>query len=173
MCVSYFARKYGIQFNKRQGKARVGYGDVDGIQTALARPQTYMNLSGQAVAILFKKLKPGIEDLIIVHDDLDLALGRIRIRSGGSSGGHNGVESIISEIGSADFTRVRVGIGRPVPTEDLDTQQPDIIAYVLSDFTEEESIIVKQVVTRVSEALQCLLTEGLVTAMNRYNAFRD
>ena len=132
----------------------------------LARPQTYVNQSGQSVSRLIQKLNINTNDLLVIHDDLDLPLGKIRIRRGGSSGGHKGVDSIISYLGSQDFLRLRVGIERPVVSE---ITENDVIAYVLSDFTPEEEEVVIQVIPRVSEAILCILDEGLVTAMNRYN----
>ncbi len=127
-----------------------------------------MNLSGQSVSQLVKKFKLGLDDLIVIHDDLDLPLGKLRIRRGGSSGGHKGIESIISELGSQDFIRLRVGIGRPT-TNATEISEADIIKYVLGDFTPEEKKTISQVIPEVSEAILCLLTEGLVAAMNSYN----
>ena len=170
MCVSYFARRHSIQFNKKQGKARTGSGEVAGTKVVVARPQTYMNLSGQAVSRLVKKFNVSLDDLLVIHDDLDLPLGKIRIRRGGSSGGHKGVNSIIAELGSQDFLRLRAGIGRPPLAEgSSEIAEADIITYVLSDFTPEEKKIVNQVIPGVSEAILCLLTEGLTAAMNKYN----
>ena len=96
MCLNYFARTQGIQFDKKQGKARIGTGEVAGNKVVLARPQTYMNQSGQSVSRLVKKFNISLDDLLVIHDDLDLPLGKIRIRQGGSSGGHKGIESIIN-----------------------------------------------------------------------------
>jgi len=170
MCLSHFARAHGVSFDKKKGKARIGMGEVAGIPVVLARPQTFMNASGEAVSQLVRKFKVNIDDLIVVYDDIDLPLGRIRIRRGGSSAGHNGIESIIAELGTPDFNRVRVGIGRPTVMEGSnEAAEPDIVDYVLSDFTPEEKQTIEQTITLVSEAIRCLLTEGLVAAMNRYN----
>jgi PTH1 family peptidyl-tRNA hydrolase len=132
----------------------------------LAKPQTYVNLSGESVSQLVKKFNISLNDLIVIHDDLDLPLGKMRISYGSSSGGHKGVDSIIKELGSQDFTRIRVGIGRPNKAEISDDE---IIAYVLSDFTPEQKQAIVQVIPKVSEAILCLLTEGLNPAMNKYN----
>jgi len=169
MCLSHFARRQGIRFDKRQGKARTGIGEVAGNIVILARPQTFVNLSGQSVSRLVRKFDIGLGDLFVIHDDLDLSLGKIRIRHGGSSGGHKGVSSIIASLGSQDFARLRVGVGRPAAIEDSLQPGEDIISYVLSNFAPEEEQTVTQVVPRVSEAILCLLTEGLASAMNRYN----
>jgi PTH1 family peptidyl-tRNA hydrolase len=127
-----------------------------------------MNLSGQSVSRLVKRFNINLSDLLVIHDDLDLPLGKIRIRQGGSSGGHKGIGSIITELGSQDFLRLRVGIGRP-EISSAEISEADIIAYVLSDLTTEEKQVITQVVPRVSAAILCLLTEGLTAAMNKYN----
>ncbi|MDO8716272.1 MAG: aminoacyl-tRNA hydrolase, partial [Dehalococcoidales bacterium] len=113
MCVSHFAKEHSIAFDKKQGQARIGTGEIGGETVVVARPDTYMNQSGQAVSRLVKKFSVSLDDLIIIHDDLDLPVGRIRIRQGGSAGGHRGIESIINSLGGKEFLRVRVGIGRP------------------------------------------------------------
>jgi PTH1 family peptidyl-tRNA hydrolase len=119
MCVNHFARMHRFRFDRKQAKARIGLGQVADDRVVVARPHTYMNESGQAVNRLVKKYKVELDDLIVIHDDLDLPLGRIRIRSGGGSGGHKGIESIISELGSPEFPRIRVGIGLCILTEGL------------------------------------------------------
>ena len=163
--LNHFARTQGIRFDKKQGRARIGTGEVAGGEVILARPQTYMNRSGQSVSQLVGKFNISLNDLLVIHDDLDLPLGRIRIRQGGGSGGHKGVESIISCLESQDFLRLRVGIGRPA----TEINEADIITYVLSDFPPDEKQVMAQVIPRVSEAVLCLLAEGLVAAMNKYN----
>ena len=168
MCLNHFAGTQGIRFDKKQGQARIGFGEVAGSELVLARPQTYMNLSGQSVSRLVKKFNIDLSDLLVIHDDLDLPLGKIRIRQGGSSGGHKGINSIISELESQDFPRLKVGTGHPAVSS-AEISETDIIAYVLSDFTPEEKEVVTQFVPRVSEAILCLLTEGLTAAMNKYN----
>jgi PTH1 family peptidyl-tRNA hydrolase len=169
MCLGDFARKQGIRFDRKRGKARIGIGEVAGEGVILARPQTFMNLSGESVSRLVSGFDIALDDLLVVHDDLDLSLGKIRLRRGGSSGGHKGVDSIISSLGSEDFPRLRVGIGRPASSENHTESGEGIISYVLSDFTPVEKQIVTQVIPRVSEAMLYLLTEGLSAAMNRYN----
>ena len=175
-CLNYFARTQGIRFDKKQGKARIGTGEVAGsTKVVLARPQTYMNRSGESVSRLVKRFNINLNDLLVIHDDLDLPVGKIRIRQGGGSGGHKGVESIVACLGSQDFVRLRVGIGRPMAIEgsieisDADIIAADIIAYVLSDFTPDQKQIITTVIPRVSEAVYYLLTEGLTAAMNKYN----
>jgi len=170
VCLNHFARKQGIRFDEKQCKARVGLGEVAGGEVVLARPQTYMNKSGQSVGLLVRKFDVSLNNLLVIHDDLDLPVGKIRIRLGGSSAGHKGIGSIIAELGSQDFIRIRVGIGRPITIESATgIDETDIKAYVLSDFTPDEKQAITQVIPTVGEAILCLLTEGLVVARNKYN----
>ena len=170
MCLKHFARKQGIRFDKKQGFARIGTGEVAGSKIVLARPQTYMNSSGQSVSRLIQRFNIDLNDLLVICDDLDLPLGKIRIRHGGSSGGHKGVESIITELESPNFSRLRVGIGRPgVAESSTEISEADTIAYVLSDFTPDEKQTIAKVIPKVSEAILCFLTDGPTAAMNKYN----
>lgn len=170
MCVSHLARTQGIRFDKKQGYARTGTGKIADNRVVLARPQTYMNSSGESVSRLLKRLNISLSDLIVIHDDLDLPLGKIRLRHGSSSGGHKGIDSIIAHLGSRDFYHIRVGIGRPdtVATSARD-KEAEVIDYVLSDFTPGEEKTVTRVISEVSQAILCLLSEGLTAAMNQYN----
>jgi len=168
MCVSHLARVNKITFDRKQGQARTGIGNIAGSRVVLARPQTYMNASGESVSALLRKLDLTPSDLIVIHDDLDLPPGKIRLRLGGSSGGHKGIDSIIARIDTQDFYRVRVGIGRPDTGEDA-AKEDAVISYVLADFTPEEKKIIDTVIPQVSEAIICLLAEGLTAAMNKYN----
>ncbi len=170
MCLNHFARAHSLRFDKKQGKARIGSGEVAGSKVIVAKPQTYMNLSGQAVSRLVRKFNISLDNLLVIHDDLDLPLGKIRLRQGGGSAGHKGIESITAELGSQDFLRLRVGIGRPTITPgSAELSETDIVAYVLSDFTPDEKQTIVRVIPRVSEAILCLLTEGLMASMNKYN----
>jgi PTH1 family peptidyl-tRNA hydrolase len=170
MCISHLARMQGIHFDRKQGHARTGIGNIAGSRVVLARPQTYMNASGESVSALLRKLNLTPADLIVIHDDLDLPTGKIRLRLGGSSGGHKGIDSIIARIGTRDFYRIRVGIGRPDIAEvDATAREQAIIAYVLDDFSSEEKKIIDKAIPRVSEAIVCLLAEGLTAAMNEFN----
>ena len=166
MCLNHFARAHGIRFDKKQGRARIGIGEVAGNEVVAAKPQTYMNLSGQSVSRLARKFNINLNNLLVIHDDLDLPLGKIRICQGSGSGGHKGIESIISCLDSQDFLRIRVGIGRPATPE---ISEADIMTYVLGDFNPDEKQIINQAIPKVSEAILCLITEGLAVAMNKYN----
>ncbi|MBI4187003.1 MAG: aminoacyl-tRNA hydrolase [Chloroflexi bacterium] len=168
ICLAHLARTQGIRFDRKEAKARVGRGEIAGVEVMLAKPQTYMNLSGQSVGRLVGKFHISLSDLIVVHDDLDLPPGKIRIRPNGGSGGHKGIESIVSCLGSRDFLRLRVGIGRPATGID-DASEADIMSYVLGDFTAGEKQVIFTTAPLATEAIICLLTEGLAAAMNKYN----
>jgi len=169
MCVSHLAKVQKIPFDRKQGQARTGIGNISGHLAVLARPQTYMNASGESVSALMKKLNVSAADLIVIHDDLDLPVGKLRLRMGGSSGGHKGIDSIIARTGTQDFYRVRVGIGRPETEANAVDKESVVIDYVLRDFTHEEKKIIDMVIPEVSEAIAFLLAEGLTAAMNKYN----
>jgi PTH1 family peptidyl-tRNA hydrolase len=170
MCVRHLARKQRIRFDKKQGHARTGIGNIGRHRVVLARPQTYMNASGESVSALMRKLNLIPTDIVVIHDDLDLPTGKIRLRLGGGSGGHKGIDSIIARIGAQDFYRVRVGVGRPDTTATDDAGKEEaIISYVLSNFTREERMIIDKTVPEVSRAVVCLLTEGIDAAMNKFN----
>ncbi len=170
MCLNHFSKTLGVRLDKKHGQSRTGSGRADGVKLIVARPQTYMNLSGETVSQLVKKFRNDLADLTVIHDDLDLPVGKIRLRQGGGSGGHNGIASIKARLGSPDFCRIRIGIGRPLFFEEsAGDKESAIINYVLSDFGAEEKKIMAEVIPIVSRVIFCLLTEGLVTAMNEYN----
>jgi PTH1 family peptidyl-tRNA hydrolase len=166
--LNYFARHHSIRFDHRQCQAKVGLGEVRSEKLLLAKPGTFVNLSGNSVAGLVRKHDISLSDLLVIHDDLDLPLGKIRLRQSGSSGGHKGMNSIISALGSEDFPRIRVGIGRP-EAEKRSISEDAIVNYVLSDFSSQEEAIVKPVIARVAEAIDCFLTQGIEAAMNKFN----
>ena len=166
MCVDHFAKSNNIRLNKSQGQARTGSGEVTGKHVVIAKPQTFVNRAGQAVAQLVRKYRVTRDRLIIIHDDLDLLPGKIRIRQGGSSAGHRGIMSIVDSVGGRDFVRIRIGIGRPESTE---RSEADIIDYVLGDLAPEEEETFRKVMPRMNDAIYSLLAEGLEAAMNRFN----
>jgi len=159
-CVGHFARLHHIPLTERRQRAKVGMGVVADTEVVLAKPRTFMNRSGEAVSQLLRRFKISVEDLIVIHDDLDLPLGRVRIRQRGSSAGHKGLQSIIDSLESQDFPRIRVGIGRP---------DGDEVSYVLSDFTTAEKTAIEEAIVTVSDAIHCILAEGIEAAMNKYN----
>ena len=167
LCVDRFAAENGIAIDNKYGKTVLGSGRIKGEEVVLAKPQTYMNASGQAVISLMQKYKVKLEDLIIVHDDMDLQLGKIRIRKDSSAGGHNGIKSIIEYLNTQNFVRLRVGIGRPHVTDEKKSH--NIVQFVLGDFSKEDQSIVEEMHKVVNEALLCLITQGLDPAMNKFN----
>ena len=167
-CLNYFARLHSIRFDHRQCRARVGIGEVRGEKLLLAKPRAFVNLSGNPVACLVRKHGIPLSDLLVIYDDLDLPLGKIRLRQNGGSAGHKGMNSIISVLGSEDFPRIRVGIGRPQAGEQS-ISDDTIVRYVLSDFSPQEEAIIKSVIATVSEAIDCFITEGIEAAMSKFN----
>ncbi len=165
-CVEQLARRHAIAVDRMQLRGLTGAGWIARPggrgKVILAKPLTYMNESGAAVAPLahFYKVEPA--DLLVVHDDLDLEAGKLRLRARGSSGGQNGVQSIIDRLGSQEFARAKVGIGRP-------PGRMDPAAYVLQDFTSAEEEIFGPLRARVCDALECWLFDGIDIAMNRFN----
>jgi PTH1 family peptidyl-tRNA hydrolase len=167
-CLNYFARLHSIHFYHRQCQARVGLAKMRDEKLVLARPGTFVNLSGKSVACLVRKNNTPLSDLLVIYDDLDLPLGKIRLRQSGSSGGHKGMNSIISALGSEEFPRIRVGIGRP-QGEKQSINEDAVVSYVLSDFSSEEEAIIKPVIAKVAEAIDCFLTQGIEAAMSKFN----
>lgn len=161
-CINKLAKEYSISY-KSGSKSRFGEGEIQGHKVALAKPHTFMNLSGKAVKLLMQRYKILLDDIVVIHDDLDLSVGKIRISQGGGSGGHKGIDSIISEMGSREFLRIRVGIGRPAGEDD------DAVDYVLGGFGPDEKVVIEDAIARVSEVVLCLLSEGVTAAMNKFN----
>ena len=167
-CLNYFVRLHSIRFDHRQCRAKVGLAEIEGEKLLLARPRTFVNLSGDPVACLVHKHDIPLSNLLVIYDDLDLPLGKIRLRQGGGSGGHKGMNSIISALGSEDFPRIRVGIGRP-QSDGQSISEDAIVNYVLSDFSRQEEAIIKPVIATVAEAIDCFLTQGIEAAMGKFN----
>lgn len=168
-CLNYFTRLHSIRFDKRQCRARVGIGEIAGDELLLVKPGTFVNLSGKAVGCLVSKHSILLSDLLVICDDLDLPLGKIRLRQSGGSGGHKGMRSIISALGSEDFPRIRVGIGRPEIEEITSTDEDAIVNYVLSNFTPGENEVIESAIATVAEAIDCFLTQGIEVAMSKVN----
>ncbi|BAF58294.1 peptidyl-tRNA hydrolase [Pelotomaculum thermopropionicum SI] len=163
MVIDRLAPALGITVGKRMFKALVGQGRIDGEKVVLAKPQTYMNLSGEAVGALLNWYGLTPADLIVVYDDLDLPPGKLRLRAGGGAGGHKGVQSVIRVLGTENFARVRVGIGRPA--------EPglDPAGYVLSRFDRDEVEIMREALDLAAAAVLCMVRDGVDRAMNLYN----
>lgn len=165
-CVDLLAEKHGISLDKSQHKARLGMGQVAGRHAILLKPQTYVNDSGEAVGAVARYYKVAPGDVLVIYDDLDLPQGTIRLRPGGSSGGHNGIKSIIEHLGTQAFPRVRIGIGRPPGR-----MEPK--DYVLQDFSAAEREAMAEVFDRVVDAVETFVRDGIREAMNRFNASPD
>jgi PTH1 family peptidyl-tRNA hydrolase len=161
--VNRFAEKKGIKLKKRRlGKVQVGEGWTGAERVVIAKPLTYMNRSGSVVKKLIGELGISLDHLAVVHDDLDLGCGRIKIKDKGGHGGHKGVRSIIEQIGSPNFLRLKVGIDKPEsPDEGAD--------YVLSPFDEEQFPLVEESMEQASEAIEAIIVSGKDQAMSRYN----
>lgn len=162
LIVDQIARQNQVSLQKELCAARVGEWLSDTQETLLVKPQAYMNRSGESVKDLLDHFHSTADDLIVVHDDLDLAFGRIRIRPGGGAAGHRGVLSIMESLGGAQFYRVRVGIGRP--PDGIDPTD-----FVLEPFTPEELGQLDKLVSRAAEAVVTLLHEGAKRAMEQFN----
>ncbi len=161
--IDRLAGLYGAGFKGRRKKLLTAVIQVGELKVVLAKPCAFMNLSGPVVRALVKKGGLSPAALLVVHDDLDLSLGRLRLAPGSSSGGHKGVQSIIDALGSADFARCRIGVGRPLG---------DAADYVLSRFYPEERERVEAAVENAVSAVDCVLREGLDRAMNKFNRRR-
>ena len=162
LIIDQIARQNRVTIKKKLCEALVGEWSNDGDRVLLAKPQTYMNRSGESVQCLLDHFRLPPEDLIVMYDDLDLAFGRIRIRPTGGAGGHRGVVSILESLSAAQFYRVRVGIGRP-------PQGMDPVDFVLEHFTVQEMDQLDEIVSRASDAVVSLLREGGQRAMEQYN----
>ncbi len=167
-CLNYFASLHYIRFDHRQCQARIGIGEIAGSKLLLAKPRTFVNLSGKAVACLARRHDTPLNDILVVYDDLDLPLGKIRLRGSGGSGGHKGIKSIISALGSEDFPRIRIGIGRP-QVEEKSSGEDIVVNYVLGDFSPQEEKVIKLAIVTVAEAIDCLLSQGIEMAMSKFN----
>lgn len=156
------AKELGIRISMRRVRGILGEGEIDGKKLILLKPTTFMNLSGLSVKALMSRYSIKPKDLLVISDEFNLPLGTIRIRRSGSSGGHKGLASIIGEIGTEEFPRLRIGIG-PVPSD------VDPIDFVLQKFTPEEYRLVPKILESVRDAVLLLLQNGIEMAMNRYN----
>ena len=161
-CLDHLAEKHRLRFNSKRARSVVARGQVGGQDVALAKPQTYMNLSGIAVKQLLVGWGVPARSLLVVYDDADLPPGSLRMRERGGAGTHNGMRSIVESIGTSDFPRLRVGIGAPPPHR-------GIADYVLDDLSPEELPAVREAVERSAEAIELFIRRGAAVAMNRYN----
>ncbi|MGS0763200.1 aminoacyl-tRNA hydrolase [Syntrophomonas curvata] len=154
------ARRHTIEKEESRFDSIIGHMRIDGEKVLLVKPLTYMNLSGKAVQPLMRWFKLDLAELIVVYDDMDLAPGAVRLRAQGGSGGHKGMTSIIERLGSKEFARIRIGIGRP---------DDEAIDWVLGKFSTAEQKLIKQALDRTGDALECWVRQGIDRAMNEYN----
>ena len=164
--ITYLSDKYDISLSKTGFKSKLGQGFLAGEKVLLMKPQTYMNLSGEAVgeAVNFYKIDTSTE-LIVVQDDIDLPPGNIRIRAKGSAGGHNGIKSIISHVGGNEFVRIKLGVGGKPEGRDL-------ADHVLSGFDRDMEPLIRKVIEIAGEAVLTTMKEGAEAAMNKYNGMK-
>jgi len=162
MAVDALADQWGIHSWKKRNQAFVAEYRGGDEPVLLVKPQTFMNLSGVAVGELARWYKVAVEDIIVIFDDMDLPIGRLRLRMKGSSGGHRGIESLLTHLDKDTFARIRIGINRP-PTG------WQVVDYVLSRFTAEEQPVLSEAVKRAAEAAASIVGQGMNKAMNLYN----
>ena len=156
------SEKFNIEIKKEKSKALIGTGEINGEKVMLVKPQTFMNLSGEAVRGLVDFYKEDIENVVIIFDDIDLEIGKIRIKERGSAGTHNGMKSIVSHLGTEKFTRIKVGIGKPKGNIDL-------IGHVLGKFTEDELKTLENSTNNAVDAAIMIINNEISKAMNKYN----
>lgn len=161
--IDAIGNKFGIDVTTKKHKALVGRGMIEGMRVILAKPQTYMNLSGESIREItdFYKIEP--ENIIIIYDDISLDVGQLRIRKKGSAGGHNGVKNIIAHLGTQEFPRIKVGIGNK-------PEGWDLANYVLSKYTKAEQEALEEASEGVIGAVKLMLMDDIEAAMNKYNA---
>ena len=163
MVVERLAAQHRLSFDRLQFKARVAAGSLADRRVVLAKPLTYMNLSGEAVGPLMRFYKIPLERLLVVYDEIDIPFDTLRLRPEGGAGGHRGMRSIIQSLGSQQFARLRVGVGRP-------PSGWEAADHVLAPWTKDEAALVPALIERAALASETWLTEGILTAMNRFNA---
>ena len=162
MAIARLADACGVEVAYREAQALTVSTELAGVRVVLAKPQTYMNLSGLAVARLLRNYELEPSDLLVLVDEIELPLGMLRIRPRGSAGGHKGLKSILSALEADDFTRLRLGV-RP------DRQVEDYVSYLLGPFRSAEMASVREMLSQASEAVRVILSEGVQKAMNRFN----
>ncbi len=161
MCMDFLSEKLGIKIDKIKFKALIGEGNYNGEKVILVKPQTFMNLSGESVQAIVNFYKVPHQNLFVVYDDIDIDLGKLRIRKQGSSGTHNGMRNIIYLLGFDDFPRFRIGVSKP--------QNMDLADFVLSGFSKEEQKKLIETLNKCSDACLNAITDGIDSAMNNFN----
>ncbi|WP_050613572.1 aminoacyl-tRNA hydrolase [Bacillus testis] len=160
--IDELSREWNIPLTEAKHKGLYGAGYVNGEKVILLKPLTYMNLSGESIRAVMDYFKIDVEDLVVLYDDLDLAVGKLRLRQKGRAGGHNGIKSIISQLGTQQFNRIRIGIGRP-------QNGMSVVNYVLGRFQKEEWAELAPVIKKSGEACEAFLEKPFLQVMNIYN----
>lgn len=161
--IDYIADELGVKVKKLKYKALYGECEIGGEKVYLVKPQTFMNLSGESVAEFVRFFKIPVENVIVISDDISLDTGRIRVRPKGSAGGHNGLKSIIYQLNSDAFPRIRIGVGAP------EHEDYDLADYVLGRFTRDEIPVLEEAIIKSYKAVNEIITRGVQSAMNKYN----
>ncbi|NPV26910.1 MAG: aminoacyl-tRNA hydrolase [Firmicutes bacterium] len=163
MAIDHLSSQWGIPVRKSKYQALWGEGRVGVAKVVLIKPQTFMNLSGQAVKGFVQAYQLTPQDILVIYDDLDLPVGRIRLRARGGAGGHRGLQSIIQLLGTDQFSRIRIGIGRP-------PSKTETVDYVLHPFLPAEQEVIDNILSNIHEVVETWLEQGIEVAMNQYNA---
>jgi len=166
MAVDHIADTFSISLSKKKFDLIYGQGMVEGIPVVLAEPQLYMNLSGLPTRQIADYFQIHSRDILVIHDDIDLAFQRIKIKSKGGDGGHKGVRSVMDALGGGEFALIRIGVGRGL---NASGERDDVVDHVLGRFDMEEARLVTQVLALVRDAMVTILREGIVIGMNRFN----
>lgn len=162
--IDILSKRYNISFNRIKFKGEFGEGFINNEKCILLKPRTYMNLSGEAVAEAVSFYKIPNNNIIVIHDDISLECGKLRVRTKGSAGGHNGIKSIISCISSEEFIRIKVGVGSPKKT--------DLVSHVLGRFSGEDAEIMPKMFEAASDCIEFIIKNGSESAMNKFNGFK-
>lgn len=162
MVLDEVAKAFSIDLLKQKFNTLFGIGSVDGVEAVLAKPRAFMNRSGTPVQQIAGYFRISCEDILVVHDDIDLAFGRLKIKEKGGDGGHKGVRSIMDAFGGGDFARLRIGVGRPGPGNGA-------ADYVLDNFTFEEKKVLSRIIASARDAVVTVLCKGTKEGMNRFN----
>lgn len=165
MVVEALLSRARAELNQEKFAAKVGQGTLGGERVLFVEPQTFMNLSGRSVGEAARFYKVPVEDMLVIHDELDLPFGRLQLKAGGGSGGHNGLKSIVSSLGSEAFIRLRFGIGKP----EGPNARERVAGYVLSNFDDGERRQLEEFIARAMDMAELWIREGLSVAMNRFN----
>lgn len=166
MVLDELARRHRLEFNQQKFEAEYASGGLQGEKVVLLKPQTFMNHSGQSVVPAARFFKVPVGEVLVVHDELDLPLGRLQVKVGGGAGGHNGIKSILGLFGEDAFVRIRVGIGKPTPAGE---KRNSVVGHVLGGFGKDEQELAQQVIARAADAVERAVAKGPLAAMNEFN----